>query len=154
MTLERISRRFLERHPGDAVRLVEQLADEDKSTLIQSLEPGTAAGILQAMTPADAVSCIALMTPAQSIPVLKYLSPNYAAGCMRRLAADQRREILAQAGRDNDLKSVRIIFARWVSTVRGLIVSSEAISWLVNPSADNWSTSRSRVVRASYGSVS
>ena len=124
MTLERISRRFMERHPEDAVRIVEQLADEDKSTLIQSLEPGTAAGILQAMTPADALSCIALMTPAQSIPVLKCLSPNFAAGCMRRLAADRRREILAQAGRSNDLKNVRTLLT-FPPDVAGAVMDTE-----------------------------
>jgi Mg/Co/Ni transporter MgtE len=124
MTLERISRRFMERHPDDAVRIVEQLADEDKSTLIQSLEPDTAAGILQAMTPADAVSCITLMMPAQSIPVLKCLSPNFAAGCLRRLAADRRREILAQAGRSNDLKNVRTLLT-FPPDVAGAVMDTE-----------------------------
>ena len=114
----------MEQHPGDAVRIVEQLAGEDRSALIQSLKPEIAAGILQAMTPADAVSCIALMTPVQSIPVLKCLSPNFAAGCMRRLTAELRRDILTQAGQNNDLKNVRTLLT-FPPDVAGAVMDPE-----------------------------
>ena len=124
MTLERISKRFIERHPRDAVRIVEQLADGEKSALINSLDPESAADLLQSMTPADAVSAIVLMTPARSIPILKCLSPNLAAGCLRRLPADQRHEILTEAGHNGDLKNVRTLL-HFPPDVAGAVMDPE-----------------------------
>lgn len=107
--LERISKRFIERHPLDAVRIIEHLTDTEKSALITSLEHGSAANVLQAMSPADAVSAISGMTPMQSISILRELSPNFAAGCMRRLHADIRDQILKEAEQNGDLKGVRTL---------------------------------------------
>ena len=109
MTLERISKRFIERHPQDAVRIVEQLADNEKTALITSLSPGSAADILQAMTPADAVVTISPMTPVQSVTILGNVSPNFAAACMRRLPAEKRRSILLEAEKNGSLNTVRTL---------------------------------------------
>lgn len=109
MTLERISRRFIEKHPLDAVRIVEQLADAEKTELIMSLDPATAADLLQAMPPADAVSVITLMTPARSLSILQELSSNFAAGCLRRLPAEKRSRILNEAEQKGGLKNVRTL---------------------------------------------
>lgn len=124
MTLERISKRFIERHPHDAVRIVERLADTEKSALLNSLDPEYAADILQAMTPADAVSAIALMTPVQSLPIFKSLSPNLAAGSLRRLPADLRRDILTEAGQHGDLKNVRTLL-QFPPDVAGAVMDPE-----------------------------
>ena len=107
MTLERISKRFIEKHPFDAVRIIEQLGNAEKSALLESLQAETAAEVLQAMTPADAVVSFTLMTPEQCLVILKYLNPNFAAVCVRRLPSDLRRDILMEAGRHGELKNVR-----------------------------------------------
>lgn len=109
MTLERISRLFIERHPFEAVRTIERLTDEDRVGLLTALEPEAAADVLHAMTPADAVASLIQMTPVQSIPILKILSPNFAAACLRRLPANLRRDILMEAVQHGDLKSVRTL---------------------------------------------
>ena len=109
MTLERISKRFIERHPLDTVRIVERLADAEKAALVASLDPKVAAGILQAMPPADAVSAITPMTPSQSISIFQELSANFAAGCLRRMPVDLRRRILNEAEQNGELKNVRTL---------------------------------------------
>ena len=109
MTLERISRRFIEKHPLDAVRIVEQLTDAEKTDLIISLDPAFAADLLQTMPPADAVSVITLMTPAQSLSILQELSSNFSAGCLRRLPAEMRSRILNEAERAGGLKNIRTL---------------------------------------------
>lgn len=124
MTLERISRLFIERHPLEAVRIIEPLADEERSALLVSLEPEAAADVLQAMTPADAVASVRMMTPVQSVPILKYLSPGYAAGCLRRLPSDLRRDILMEAVQHGDLKSVRSLL-NFPPEVAGAVMDPE-----------------------------
>ena len=111
MTLEKISRRFLERHPADAVRIIEQLDEDERSALIKTLEPVTAAAMLQAMTPADAAACLALMAPARSVPVLGHMPTGFAAACLRRLPGDERRAVLVEAGAGDELKQVRTLLS-------------------------------------------
>jgi len=124
MTLERISKRFIEKHPFDAVRVIEQLGDAEKSALLNSLQADAAADVLQAMTPADAVSSITLMTPVQSVPILKCLDPNFAAGCLRRLPVNLRKDILMEAGQQGDLKNIRTLLS-FSPDVAGAVMDPE-----------------------------
>lgn len=124
MTLERISRRFIEKHPVDAVRIIEQLSDTEKSALLNSLEAQAAADVLQAMTPADAVASITPMPPEQCVTILKCLHPNFAAGCLRRLPADLRRDVLEEAEKHSELKNARTLL-NFPPDVAGAVMDPE-----------------------------
>ena len=111
MTLERISRKFIQKHPQDAVRVIEQLGDEEKSVLIASLDPKSAAATLRSMTTGDAVSTLAGMPPVRIIMILKDESPNFVAACLRRLPASLRKAIMSEAEQNGELKSVRTLLS-------------------------------------------
>lgn len=94
---ETLLRRFLEGHPGDAARLLEQLPAADAAATLEAVRPTDAAAVLLHMDPTEAAFCLSLLDAAAAGRVLDELPLDVAAALLRRLDASAREAALARA---------------------------------------------------------
>jgi magnesium transporter len=88
------ARRFVETHPEDAARLIEQAPLSAAAPFLEGLSPRATAGVMERMNPAVGAHCAANMSPHHTAAVMTLLAPAVAAALLRRTAPDWRAELL------------------------------------------------------------
>lgn len=84
-TEHRLSRTFLETHPGDAAVVLERLGPDTAAPLLAELPPQIAAAVIERTDPAAGAECLGRMAPARAAAVTAALPLDTAALLLRRL---------------------------------------------------------------------
>jgi magnesium transporter len=103
------ARRFVETHPEDAARLIEQASLSTATPFLEGLPPRAAAGAIERMNPAVAAHCVATMRPHHAAAVIVLLAPATAAALLRRTAAGRRDELLALLPHELEARCRRLL---------------------------------------------
>jgi magnesium transporter len=105
-----LSRGFLEGHPEDAARFLEELPAADAVALLSDISGPAAALVLRAMDPFRAFACLQTMSHETLGDVFESLDVEVLAGLLRRLEPPERERLLA--GRSTKVvQTVRLLLA-------------------------------------------
>ncbi len=97
---------FLQRHPVEATRLLEQLPAEDVAALLGSLTSERTVPLLMAMLPEPAALVLKTMEPASAAALLSKLTPIHG-GRLYRLLGGERQQALSEHLDKNTLRRLR-----------------------------------------------
>ncbi|MFC1614367.1 magnesium transporter MgtE N-terminal domain-containing protein [Gemmatimonadota bacterium] len=104
-----LSRSFLESHPFDAARVLENLNPAEVAELLQKFPPkSVAAPVLQLMDIVSASECLSKWSDENSEGVLSFLPLHYTARLLRRMEEENRNRLLKQVSEEK-LKSIRTL---------------------------------------------
>lgn len=93
---EELTYAYLETHPADAARVLEQLPTEDAAALLQSLPLRLATPVLRQMLPIISSRCLSLLNDTEVIGLLKGVGIQAGVAIMRQLDFDYRSRLLPQ----------------------------------------------------------
>lgn len=85
---------FLDRHPSDCARILEQLDADTACSLIRSVEPELAAGVLECMMTSYGADCIRVLDVPAAAPIIKEMKMPQAARLLRAVDAELSANIL------------------------------------------------------------
>jgi magnesium transporter len=103
------ARRFVEDHPEEAARLIEQAPLATAAPYLDGLPTAAAAGVLERMNPAVAAHCIAIMSPHQTAAAMARIAPAITTALLRRLAPARRDELLPLLPADLEARCRRLL---------------------------------------------
>ncbi len=89
------ARRFIDTHPEDAARLIEQQPAAEAATFLEHVSVRAAAGVIERMNQAVGADCLASMRPERSGAVVTLLAPAVTAALLRRMTVARREEVLS-----------------------------------------------------------
>jgi magnesium transporter len=105
-----LSRGFLEDHPEDAARLLEEQPAADAVALLAAVSGQAAALVLRAMDPFRAIACLQAMSHETLGEVLESLDVEVLAGLLRRMEPPEREPLLAGQS-TKVVQTVRLLLA-------------------------------------------
>ncbi len=108
-TLNRLSLRYLEKHPEEAARNIERFSAEEKLTVFMELLPQTASQIITRLSPYSALDILLRLEQRTSVQILNLVPANFSLGLLRRMSPQQRGEILEISKAENLLKNARVM---------------------------------------------
>ena len=85
---------FLDRHPVDCARILEQLTVHTSCSLIRSIQPGIAAGIMECMVTSYGSECLLVLDAQTSASIIKEMKTPQAARLLRAIAFQDSENIL------------------------------------------------------------
>jgi len=94
MTVKGLPLHFLQHHPQDAARVLEQFESEQLASYINQLPEKSAANIFRHMTAVKVVYCLSAMDVSTSAKILEQFSIERASSLLRRMQADVRLNII------------------------------------------------------------
>lgn len=106
---ERLVRRFLEKHPVDAARVMDRFAGGLSSSVLEGLDPSRVAPVIGAMSDHVAAECIAEMEPGKGAEVLAELDLDQDSALLRRVSESRRTELLQAMPADRSALLVRVL---------------------------------------------
>jgi magnesium transporter len=85
---------FLDKHPADCARILEQLSVHTACSLIRYVQPGRAAGILECMVTAYGSECLHALDARKAVSIIKEMKTPQAARLLRAMSLEHSRHIL------------------------------------------------------------
>jgi magnesium transporter len=92
-----LTRAFLQAHPEDAARRLEQLGVGEMVALLEEMPVGDDGVLLERLTPSLAADCLARLSPERVGALLSHLPLDTAAALLRRVGQDDRDLLLTHA---------------------------------------------------------
>lgn len=94
MTINSLSQYFLENHPRDAARILEQYTPEELATYLEQFSSQTAANMFRHINPSIAVGCLVKMGLEKSAEIIGQFSIERASMLLRRMSFTDRIRII------------------------------------------------------------
>lgn len=94
MSSNNISLHFLEEHPIDAARTLEQFAPEDLAAYLENIPTDTAASVLKYIVPTMATECLKNMSLEKSSPIIVQMGVERASLLLRRMKSGLRVQLI------------------------------------------------------------
>ena len=121
-----LCRTFINKHPGDAARLLERLAGAQAAALLEAMPAAVTARALGAMVAPMASQCLQLFAPRSAAAALVELPAGYAAVLLRRLDSASTSAILAVMPEDETRLLGTIL--RYPPDVAGSMMDSRVLA--------------------------
>lgn len=103
------ARGFVEAHPEDAARLIEQYPAAEAVPFLETLPPASTAEVLERMSPAAGAEGLAHLNPASGAAVLAALRPRVAVALLRRVPPAQQDSLLSTLAPDTATRFKRLL---------------------------------------------
>lgn len=94
MKVEGIPRYFIEEHPQDAARVLEQFTPDSINHYLGHLSPAVVANLFQYLSPSIVSACLNRLDAGQAVGVLRDMGVERASIYLRRMKQKQREELL------------------------------------------------------------
>lgn len=117
---ERLARRFLEDHPGEAAAVLEARSAGEGAACLDDAPEAVAAGVLARMAPAAAGACLEQLTPDRAAAVVERLPFGVVSAMLRRMGRG-RAEALLDAMPRGAAASLRVLLHRPENTAGALM---------------------------------
>ncbi len=85
MTINNLSRHFLEEHPRESAKVLENFASDELVDFLEKYSDETVASLIRYLMPATAVACLSGMKDAKAATILEQLGVDNAARLLRRM---------------------------------------------------------------------
>lgn len=85
MTINNLSRHFLEEHPRESAKVLENFASDELVDFLEKYSDETVASLIRYLMPATAVACLSGMKCAKAATILEQLGVDNAARLLRRM---------------------------------------------------------------------
>ena len=85
---------FLDKHPADCARILEQLPVNTTCSLMLSIQPGLAAGMMECMVTSYGSECLHVLDPHTSVSIIKEMKTPQSARLLRAMTFQNSEKIL------------------------------------------------------------